>query len=346
MVALEQIRSSNSHIATALGPGLVAVFAGATSGIGEASLKQFAKHAVRPKVYFLGRSKESGERLSAELKKLNPEGQYVYISVDVSLLRSVDDVCREIKAKESAINLLFLSTGTMISGKDTKEGLYYPTAVSYLARFRFIVNLLPLLQKATSLRRVVSVLAGTREGAVDTDDFQARHLHPLSPRGIGHLSSLTTLSLEAVARTAPSVSFVHTFPGFVKTNIGNDVEGLGYAIMRGVFKAVYPLIGPLFATPVDEAGERHLFFATSARFPSARSGDGGGTGVPLADGVAVVRGTDGTRGSGVYAVTKEAEPAPAKTEQLLGKLRADGMVEKVWSQVEDEFVRITGAATV
>jgi NADP-dependent 3-hydroxy acid dehydrogenase YdfG len=117
MVALEQIRSSNSKISTTLRPGLVAVFAGATSGIGESSLKQFAKNAIKPRIYFLGRSKQSGDRVHAELKKLNPDGEYTFISVDVSLLRSVDDVCRQIKEKETSINLLFLSTGTMVSGK-------------------------------------------------------------------------------------------------------------------------------------------------------------------------------------------------------------------------------------
>ncbi|KAK4095838.1 hypothetical protein N658DRAFT_502252 [Parathielavia hyrcaniae] len=65
MVALQQIRSSNSQIGAALPPGLVAVFIGA----------------------------------------------------DLSLLRSVDEVCREIKEKESAINLLFLTTGSAITGK-------------------------------------------------------------------------------------------------------------------------------------------------------------------------------------------------------------------------------------
>ena len=95
---------------------MVALVTGASSGIGEATLKQFARHAVKPRVYFLGRTKSLGDRIRAELEKINPEGEYHFISVDVSLLRSVDDVCREIKEKESAINLLFLSTGTVVRG--------------------------------------------------------------------------------------------------------------------------------------------------------------------------------------------------------------------------------------
>ncbi|KAK4117910.1 hypothetical protein N656DRAFT_834011 [Canariomyces notabilis] len=342
MVSLEQIRHSNSQISTALPPGLVAVFAGATNGIGESSLRQFVKHAVRPRIYFLGRSKMSGDRVCADLQKLNPEGEYTFTSVDISLLISVDEFCREIKAKESAINLLFLSTGTMITGKDTAEGLHHPLAVAYYARLRFIVNLLPLLQNATGLRRVVTVLAGTKEGPIYTDDFQCRQHRILSPGGRGHLSSMTTLALEAVARNAPGVSFIHSFPGFVRTNLGNDLEGLGAMVMRGVFNVVVAVVGPFVATPLEEAGERHVFLATSAMFSSR----GSTSGVPLPEGLKVGRGTDGMRSSGVYSTSKEAESASRKTERLLEGMRKDGTAESVWSHVEEEFVRITGVASI
>lgn len=221
---------------------------------------------------------------------------------------------------------------------DTEEGLHYPTAVAYFARLRFIVNLLPLLQNATDLRRVVSVLAGTKEGVIDTGDLQGRHLNMLSPKGRGHFSSTMTLTLEAVAKKAPSVTFVHTFPGFVKTNFGNDVKGAGMAIMRGFFDLIFPLVGPLIATPLDEAGERQLFFATSARF-----GEGG---VPLPKEVKAAKRTDEKGGGAVYSVDNSGETAPPKAQNILAKLRKDGVAEKVWSQLEDEFVRTTGTASV
>ena len=111
MVTLSQVQSSNSLIPSTLPPNLVAVFVGATSGIGEATLKQFAKHARQPRVYFVGRSQDAGDRIAAECKALNPEGDFVFVKADVSLMRVVDEVCEEIKAKEKAINILFLSAG-------------------------------------------------------------------------------------------------------------------------------------------------------------------------------------------------------------------------------------------
>ena len=115
MVSLTDVQSSNSRIASALPPGLVAVFVGATSGVGETSLKQFAKHTRQPRVYFVGRSQEAGDRIAAECKSLNSEGEYFFIRADVSLICTVDDICRDIKNKEKAVNLLFLSTGSLIS---------------------------------------------------------------------------------------------------------------------------------------------------------------------------------------------------------------------------------------
>lgn len=112
MVSLLDVQSSNSRIASVLPPGLVAVFVGATSGIGETSLKQFAKHARQPRVYFVGRSQEAGDRITGECKALNSEGKYIFVKADTSLIRNVDDVCRDIKNKEKTVNLLFLSTGT------------------------------------------------------------------------------------------------------------------------------------------------------------------------------------------------------------------------------------------
>ena len=115
MVTLSAVQASNSLIASSLPPHLVAVFVGATSGIGEASLKAFAKHARQPRVYFVGRNQDAENRIKAECKTLNPEGEYVFIKADVSLIRVVDDVCREIKSKETAINVLFLSQGSLVA---------------------------------------------------------------------------------------------------------------------------------------------------------------------------------------------------------------------------------------
>lgn len=117
MVAIQAITESNVRIASSLPAGLVAVFAGATSGIGESTLRQFTKRVQRPRIYFLGRRENEGQRIQAELKALNPGGEYHYVKNDSSLLENVDQACQYIREREPAINLLFLSCGTLITGK-------------------------------------------------------------------------------------------------------------------------------------------------------------------------------------------------------------------------------------
>jgi len=111
------MRNSNARIASELPSGLVAVFFGATSGIGETTLKQFAKRVRQPRIYFIGRREVEGERIRQELNVLNPGGEYHYLKCDASLLKNVDELCRHIMSKEPTINLLFVTVGTLISGK-------------------------------------------------------------------------------------------------------------------------------------------------------------------------------------------------------------------------------------
>jgi hypothetical protein len=153
----------------------------------------------------------------------------------------------------------------------------------------------------------------------------------------GHTSSLITLSLEAIAKKAPDVSFIHAFPGSVKTGLARGAKGAGIFVLKAVFR----IIGPLVYISNKECGDRQLFLGTSARYPASTSGDAA-SGVPLADGVEVARGTNGKSGSGVYSVDWDGECSGPKVEELLAKFRKEGMVEQVWKHTEEEFKRITG----
>ncbi|KAI0838357.1 hydrogenase/reductase-like protein [Hypoxylon sp. FL0890] len=334
MVSLDAVLASNGRIATELPAGLVAVFVGATSGIGETSLKHFVKHAKQPRIYFTGRSDAAAERIKPELKSLNPDGEYIFLKYDTSLLKNVDQACRDIKDKESTINLLFISAGTLVTGTKTQEGLHFFAALTYYSRVRFILNLLPLIQGASSLRRVVSVFAGSKEGQMFTDDFQGNKISMSSGRG--HFTSMITLSLEAIARDAPSVSFIHNYPGFVETSLGRDAKGPAMAVAKVVFK----VIGPFVNTPLDEVGERHTFFSTSARFPPA-SGEPRADGVSLDNTVKVATSTDGKTGGGVYSIDHKGESCDRKALELLAGYRRNGSMDKLWKHTQDEFVRIT-----
>lgn len=111
MVSYFEVKTSNVETLASLPDHLVALFVGATNGIGEYTLKEFAKHARSPRVYFIAH--EAGTRIAAECKTLNDGGSFTFIQADTSLVRNVDNLCDDIRSKESAINILFISTGTL-----------------------------------------------------------------------------------------------------------------------------------------------------------------------------------------------------------------------------------------
>jgi len=108
MVDLASITESNSHLSD-LPSGLVAVFIGGTAGIGEITLKKFARNAIQPRAYLIGRSRSAAERIIASCNEINNEGKYIFIEADVSLIKNVNEVCQVISAREKSINILFLT---------------------------------------------------------------------------------------------------------------------------------------------------------------------------------------------------------------------------------------------
>lgn len=114
MAPIKTIKASNTTALPASIPqGIVAVFIGATSGIGEASLKQFvvAAKGKSAHVYIVGRSASKSAPLLEELRSTDDSAKIEFIEKDASLLRDVDAAIEVVKQNEKKVDLLFLSIG-------------------------------------------------------------------------------------------------------------------------------------------------------------------------------------------------------------------------------------------
>lgn len=327
MVDLSLVRRSNTH----LPERLTAVFVGGTSGIGRYTLEALAKHCATPTIYFIGRSQSSADELLSSLQAINSHGIYHFIQSDVSVLKNVDAACERLLAQEPHINLLVLSQGMLDASAMTSDGLSAMIALMVHSRIRFILNLLPLLRAAPDLRRVVSVLAGSKAAPI-TD--VAPLLRPAAAfRHRGARSAAETLLLEELALRAPEVSFVHSYPGPVQSGIARG-PGVGMA----VFRALYAVFGSWVCVPTEESGERHLFLGTSARYPGRKAG---ADGVATEDG-GVAKGADGSVGSGVYVVDEKCVEGGSAVVKALKQSRDAGKRDEVWKVIKEDFERITG----
>jgi hypothetical protein len=195
----------------------------------------------------------------------------------------------------------------------------------YYSRLRAIQLLLPLLNAAAS-PHVVNILAGGQESHLLVNDLDLVEPKNYSiARAAGHSATMLTLSLERLASQNPAVSFVHAFPGLVAT--GTLTKGSS-GVVNFLFRwLVVPVLNTFFATSVEEAGGRALFYATNARYTNAQLEE---LAVPIPTGLERA----GQTAKGVFLVNEKSESVG--DEKLLAELR-ETVAEKVWAHTMSVF---------
>jgi len=341
MVKIKDVRAANAAFKqSATRPNMVALFVGATSGIGLATLKHFTVNSTSPKIYFVGRSKTAAKPIIRDLEKLNPEAIVNFIESEISLIKNVDAVCEEIKTQEKQLDLLFMSPGRLsFSRNENSEGIDIPQALRYYSRLRFVNNLLPLLNKS-QVPRVVSVLAGGKEEALDFTDLEVKNFGVL--KAAGNVATQTTLAFEELAECNPNVTFIHKFPGLVSTGLLENLLGTAsgvFAIPATLIKFILlPIVNLIIASP-DIAGERGLFVATDPRFvPSVSKSKSNSEVTPPKNSVYT-----GEVGNGVYLLDESDESAPDTA--VMQKYREDGSSKKVWEDTKGVWSRALSSYT-
>ena len=165
----------------------------------------------------------------------------------------------------------------------------------------------------------------------DDNDMSLKHSFSLKSAA-NHACTMTDFAFEALAKENPNVSFVHVFPGAVKTGWLNPAAFSTRAAANLAW-----LVNTPWNVPVGESGERHLFAATSAIYPS-KSGRGAGVNLGLES---VTKGSAGEKGSGAYLISTWGEFRA--NEWALRELRKKGMGPKVLTHTLATFKAIRGS---
>ena len=202
---------------------------------------------------------------------------------------------------------------------------------NYYARMRFTHQLLPLLQAAApELSRVVSVLApGEERASFNMDDLDLKQNFSLASAA-NHCITMTDFTFEHLARECSTVSFVHAFPGYVKTGFSKEA---GMLVRSGLWM-VSQILRPIF-TSIEESGERHLYIATSRAYP-ANSGMEMGAELGAET---VKKGSTGVIG-GAYLIGADCEVRA--NEKVLAELRQKGAGQKIWDHLMSTFRMVRG----
>ncbi|KAG2000847.1 hypothetical protein GB937_010766 [Aspergillus fischeri] len=274
MVETTAIRECNARFTSEQHAGLVCVFAGATSGIGASTLERMALMLHAPTFYVLGRSAARFASQHAKLESLNPSCKVVFLEAKVSLLSNVDSVCKQITAAEQKVDCLYMSPGLIpLNGPqcrvDTKEGLETCFAISYYSRMRLVWNLLPLLRQSPQ-PRVLTVLNGGREKSMHDEDIGLeQHWSPLAV--VNHSTTMTSLAFEHLAENDKQITFLHAFPGWVRTDIfarltAPESSGVAWRVTLAAIRGLVAVVMLIFGMSAEDSGERQAFHLTSDRY--------------------------------------------------------------------------------
>jgi NAD(P)-dependent dehydrogenase (short-subunit alcohol dehydrogenase family) len=327
MVTISDIRSANASLRSSRS-GLTAVVVGGTNGIGRAFLTALASQSDTPKIYIVGRGQERLEKIAAELQSSNSTGTYIPVHAgDLTLLSDIEKATAQIIEKESKVDLLFMSQGFLSFNprNENTEGLDKATSIRHYGRTLFILNLLPLLNAASS-PRVISVLAGGLEGPVFPEDLAFKDPKTYTLNKVnGATSSYITLTFEQLQQQNPKVSFIHAFPGLVKTNLFKT-EHFSPLVKFFINWIFIPLTGRFLFISPEESGERFLYVASSPQFGAQGSDD------------SLATGSSGQKGSGAYTLNEKAEAV--HNDKALVPLREAGLNTKIWEHTMDEINKV------
>lgn len=301
---IDKVRQTNKA-ARSLAEKPVGVFVGGTSGIGLFTAYTFARNTPEPTIYIIGRNADAAKKAIEDITKINSKAKSYFLHHELTLLSEADELVKEIKAKESKINLLCMTCGYLsFSGRDeTSEGIDKKFAVNYHTRWRIIEQLMPLVVSANKLQepsRVVNVLAAGGEGPLNMEDLELKNTYSLSHVN-RHMVTMASLATKRFADLYPQIGFTHCFPGYINTGIMRQLPWIARAICY--------LPSHLFFEAPEAVGERTFYEGYS--------------GPEFA--------------SGAHLVDQKMAPTKDKSSYLTKDIQ-----EKVWEHTQEVYRRVRG----
>ncbi|KAF9461000.1 hypothetical protein BDZ94DRAFT_1168553 [Collybia nuda] len=260
MPSLSAIRTSNAAFSPTYPP--VAVIVGGTSGIGRGIAEAFVRHTKgNAHIIIIGRNRNAADSIIAQFPKpTKSEGvTHEFVQCDVSQMKNIQAVTKDLVSRLPRINFLMMSPGYMtMKGRDeTDEGIDKKLAVHYYARWAFIHGLLPALVKAKEAgeeAKVLTVLAAGKGGPVNLDDLGLKKTYSVSNAALA-TPTYNDLMIEEFSMRYPELTFVHAYPGLVRTSIFSSADSM--LIKASAY--IVPILGYPFSTSQEETGEYMLY---------------------------------------------------------------------------------------
>lgn len=190
--------------------------------------------------------------------------------------------------------------------------------LQYYSRMRLIINLLPLLRKSTR-PRIVNVLSAGHEKPILEDDIGLEKSENYSwSAANNHHSTMTTLAFEYLADNDKKITFMHVFPGLVRTELfarvaAPETSGFLARILTRLFGRFGGILQWILGISALDCGARQAFLLTNDKYGPGEA----------------------------WRIDDKSEPVTAAG--VLEHYREEGWREKVWNHNLGIFERALGA---
>lgn len=121
MTSISQVKASNARISQDAA-SLTAVLTGATDGIGKATLTRLVATKLALRIYVIGRNGQKHKLFLDKLRQFNDRADIVWLEGQLSLLSETKRLCDIIKQRQTSIDVLLMSAGSIPPGE--RIGIY------------------------------------------------------------------------------------------------------------------------------------------------------------------------------------------------------------------------------
>ncbi|KAE8452054.1 hypothetical protein EG329_002219 [Mollisiaceae sp. DMI_Dod_QoI] len=246
--------------------GKVILVTGGNSGLGEASVLQFAKHNPQT-IYLATRSKEKAQEAIVRIQNAVPSAKIIFLPLDLASLRSVREAANIVNTSSSRLDILMNNAGIMaVPAATTEDGYEVQFGTNHMGHALLTKLLLPKLQ-ATAKEpganvRVVTVSSGGHlwgaEGGIAFGDLRSDMHSTSTLTRYGQSKLANILFANELSRRYPEICSVSIHPGMVDT-------GLGRGLVASFWWMKLPLyfIAKVFTTTPAQGALNQLWAATS-----------------------------------------------------------------------------------
>lgn len=213
---------AKQHESQELMKDMTAIISGSSSGVGEVTLRKFAKAGSN--LVMVVRNKDKAEKIKADILK-SYDVKIDIVIADFSDLSSVRKAAEQILKTYPKIDVLINSVGIHQTKKTyNKDGIEMVFCVNHLATFLFTYLLLDRIKENPKARIIQVNSEGHRFGAVKLNDINfKKHIYTgLRSYGASKTAQLYTVYEFSKRLKDFGVTINAMHPGAVKTNIGQN----------------------------------------------------------------------------------------------------------------------------